>query len=398
MNTKITTLFTKYYHNFCSQEELDQVMMILRAGKYPDEWEAMLKDEAIQVMERNPEAEMPLAEMGALNQRILMSLKPKPSTTVKLFQKKYWQRIISAAAVILVVSAGIYFYSNSLANKNPVEFVNTPDIIPAGNGATLTLANGKKINLSDAANGQLAEEAGVGITKTADGQIVYESKNAHSKSNNMNALSTEKGQIYQLCLPDGTKVWLNAASTLEYPASFKGREDRRILLRGEAYFEVKRDAYHPFVVESNGQQVEVLGTHFNINSYSDESVTKTTLLEGSVRVANLVAHRSSEMILKPGQQSALSSTGKLKVQAADLDLALAWKNNEFMFESGSIEDVMREIARWYDVEIIYTGEKPIEKFVGSISRSHKISKVLQLLASTGGVHFKIEGQKVYVSK
>ncbi|MDR6785234.1 transmembrane sensor [Pedobacter africanus] len=397
MNKEVIALFTKYYHNFCSREELDKVMELLVAGLHHAEWNVVFKDEATAAVKGSKEAQMTVSEMEALNQKIQYTLQHK---TVQLRKRKSWFSITaSAAAVLFLLGIGIYFYANRFSHKEPVKFVNTADIYPGKKGAVLTLSNGKKVYLSEAVNGQLADEAGVDITKTADGQIIYDSRHSATNSIKTNTLSTARGEIYQLLLPDGTRAWINAASTLKYPTSFSGSKNRRVQLSGEAYFEVKKNQGQPFIVESSRQQVEVLGTHFNVNSYAEESTVMTTLLEGSVRILALrpSSHATGSAILKPGEQSVLSAQSSLKVAAVNTETVIAWKNNEFMFDGESIESVMKMISRWYDVEIIYTGNKPTEKFIGSISRTHPLSKALGLLASTGGITFRVEGRKVYVS-
>lgn len=209
----------------------------------------------------------------------------------------------------------------------------------------------------------------------------------------MNTLSTAKGETYQIKLPDGSLVVLNAASSLTYPASFTGLEMRTVKLDGEGYFEVAKNKAQPFVVESQGQKVKVLGTHFNIRSYHDDEAKKTTLIEGSVEMSA----GGIDKILKPGEQGKLQNN-KIEVTTIDAKLATAWKDNEFMFEGESIENIMKMIERWYNVQVIYKGEKPKDKFVGGVSRFDKVSKVLGMLESTGRVRFKIEGRIIYVQQ
>ncbi len=316
------------------------------------------------------------------------------------FRTSLW--IAAAASIVLILSIGLYFYGTQNGHpviRGSIQGFNAKNDIPAGKtGATLTLGNGKKIILSDAVKGQLASETGVNITKTADGQVVYTVTKHQSLQSSgpieYNTLGTTKGQQYQVILPDGTKCWLNAATTLKYPSTFAHLSQRRVELNGEAYFEVakvfKSSERIPFIVVTKKQRVEVLGTHFNINSYPDEPDTKTTLLEGSVLI-------NGTALLKPGEQAA--DLGKtIKITRADTELALAWKNNKFMFRKYKIQDIMRMVARWYNVDVVYVGEIPDDLLGGSVSRFDNISKVLNILELTGNVHFKIEGRRITVTK
>jgi len=310
---------------------------------------------------------------------------------------KLWPRIVAAVAAVAFIVIGIYLFRSQTNPAAESHYAN--DIKPGTTGATLTLSSGKQIRLTDAVKGELAEEAGVVVTKTREGQVVYEIKGSSAEPDKVNTLSTAKGETYMLVLPDKSKVWLNAASSLTYAAALNSKGRRIVQLNGEAYFEVAKDKAHPFVVESKGQQVEVLGTHFNINSYPDESVTKTTLIEGSVLVrrAELVSGSpQKEVILKPDQQ-ALLQAGKVVVADVNPDLYVAWKNNNFVFENNDIQYIMRQVERWYNVEVIYQSV-PTEKFWGSVSRFDNISSVLNILESAGGVHFKLDGRKLYVNK
>ena len=309
---------------------------------------------------------------------------------------KLWPRTAAGvAAVLALITIGVYFFKH-LSNdplKQPQQEVLAADIAPGKTGATLTLANGRKIRLSDAANGRIAKEAGVVVSKMADGQLLYEILPSSSPAVGMtNVLTTAKGETYIVTLPDKSKVWMNAASSLTYAASLSGQE-RRVKLDGEAYFEVAEDKARPFIVESRGQKIEVLGTHFNVNAYADEQNVTTTLLKGSVKVSG----KSGSRILKPGSQSSVNENS-IAVIPVDTERSVAWKNNKFLFENDDIRYIMRMIERWYDVEVVYTGEMPVEKFGGGVSRFDNVSQVLKIMQSTGGAHFKIEGRKILVSK
>ncbi|MDP2413542.1 FecR family protein [Daejeonella sp.] len=317
----------------------------------------------------------------------------------------YLKSISIAAMILLAITTGIYFYSNReiVKPENFVEIDVRNDIAPGYNKAILTLADGSKISLDDAANGLLASQGNIAITKTENGQIVYEKNNVDrskfiSNRSVINTIQTPKGGKYQVRLPDGSKVWLNSASTLSYPTTFAGNE-RKVQLKGEAYFEISANKNIPFRVQSGNQIVEVLGTHFNINSYDDEDYVKTTLLEGSVKVIlnskpNVI---SNTRLLKPGEQSLTkSSRSDIRIENADTEKAIAWKNGYFKFRNTPIREIMREIERWYDVELVYEGKMPTDEFTGFISNDVKISAVLKIMEASGGVKFTVKGKKLKV--
>jgi transmembrane sensor len=310
-------------------------------------------------------------------------------------KRSLWTTFARVAAMILVVlSIGIYFYKSTTSIRETTPEQSSVSIVPGGNKATLTLSGGRRISLDDANIGKLASQGGVNILKTYDGQLVYDlSGNERGSAVAMNTIETPRGGQYQVILPDGTKVWLNAESKLVFPSVFKGSE-RKVELSGEAYFEVARFTRLPFLVSSAGQVVEVLGTHFNISSYGDEPQVKTTLLEGSVRVSDKKSGQS--FMLSPGQQTSLSRVGIMKLSQVNAEDAIAWKEGNFLFDNQSIEEVMRKISRWYDVDIEYRGKQTKETFVGQAPKFDKISDVLAVLELTGLAHFKIEGRRVIV--
>lgn len=307
---------------------------------------------------------------------------------------KLWPRIAVAVAVATVIfGVGLFYFSKDTVDKQA--YLN--DVAPGVSGATLTLANGKKIRLSDAKNGELAQDAGVSVSKSADGKLVYEVMPGASVSDDLeaiNTLSTEKGETYQVKLPDGTVVWLNAASSLKYAANLLESGKRKVSLQGEAYFQVAKDKKHPFMVESAGQQVEVLGTEFNVNAYADEPVVSTTLLEGSVKLVSGDIYR----VLKPGQLAEKTNAG-VKVRVANVEAITDWKNEEFFLDKMDFRMAMRKLARWYNIDVIYSGSVPENLEAGGwIPRNSKLSDVLKAIESSGLAKFKIEGRKVYVSK
>lgn len=322
-----------------------------------------------------------------------------PAQTTRL-----WPKITAAASVVLILASGLYFYQSgrTLPAKQHTIQAKTKttknDILPGRNRATLTLADGKEINLDDAGAGELAEEAGIKITKTTDGQLVYtvpaQKQGIGTTESPINTITTPKGGQYQVNLPDGTHVWLNAASSLKYPAVF-GDTERKVTLSGEAYFEVaKTIPAKSFQVYTDKQQITVLGTHFNVNAYTDEKDIKTTLLEGAVQVKSLTS-AVPEMILKPGQQSSLES-GYLKLNLVNTEDVVAWKNGMFRFKDADLQTVMRSISRWYDVTVEYEGKLPGKTFTGEIHRNINLSAVLDIL-SFYHVRFRTEGKRIIVT-
>nr|WP_121271954.1 FecR family protein [Pedobacter schmidteae] len=310
---------------------------------------------------------------------------------------RYLKYKIASAAVLIVGLTLTILYHTEPANQHKLTTLVKQDIAPGGNKAFLTLSNGKRLSLTDAANGHILKNSGLQITKTAEGQLVYTVSRDGAGSiekPGFNEIETPRGGQYQVNLPDGTKVWLNAASSLRYPTRFTGK-DRIVELKGEGYFEVAKDVKRPFIVKSDRQQVEVLGTHFNINSYPEEESTHTTLLEGSVKVHTDIQGKT--VLLKPGQQSKIEGD-KVDVENADIESVLAWKNGDFFFKGDDIKTVMNKVSRWYDVTVVYKGNFSGLKFGGLISRSKNISSVLNIMESTGKVHFKIEAKTITVSR
>ena len=307
---------------------------------------------------------------------------------------KLWPRFAAAAVIVFAIAgAALYFFQPEKQNAQPVAKEYANDIKPGGYHATLTLANGKTISLTQAPAGKLADQPGVSVSKTSEGQLVYEQVAGQGETTGdaFNTVTTPVGGEYQVNLPDGSKVWLNAASSLKYPLHFNGNE-RKVELTGEAYFEIAHDAARPFRVSSSQQVVQVLGTHFNINAYEDEAAVVTTLLQGSVQV---IPGNGKPVMLIPGQH-AVNNNNRLVAEQADVQNAIAWKSGRTQFTNTDIKTIMRMLARWYDIEVEYQGAVPAEKFWGSVSRSKNISQVLRVMELTGDVHFKISGRRITV--
>ncbi len=306
----------------------------------------------------------------------------------------------AAAAIIITLGSSVYFFNaNQSLKKQPIY---ASDAIPGGNKAVLVLADGSKISLTDINNGDVAKQAGLLIQKMADGQLIYtvtgEGTNNASGIENFNTIETPKGGMWQIRLPDGTSIWLNAMSSLTYPISFAKSEKRIVTLKGEAYFEVSKDKLHPFIVKTATQQIEVLGTNFNVNSYADEVAVKTTLLEGSVRVHPYELADKSPSTLAPGQQLVLTAN-EVTIKNVDANDAIDWKNGYFVFDNERQESIMKKLARWYNVQVEYADPEAKEvTYYGSVSRFDKVSKVLGKFEQTGEVRFEIDKNKITVYK
>ncbi|MBC6109750.1 FecR family protein [Pedobacter fastidiosus] len=330
-----------------------------------------------------------------INERISNLYKIEVPVRVKIINQ-IWFKYASAACILIALSIGTYFL---VLNKSKT--VISPgnslvkDIQPGGNKAILTLSNGTQVVLDSANNGKLAQQGNGEINKLNDGHIAYNNLNDANKEVVFNSLSTPKGGQYQLSLPDGTQVWLNSASSIKYPTSFKGKE-RVVEITGEAYFEVAKNKAMPFKVQVNQSVVEVLGTHFNVNAYADEASTKTTLLEGSVKVEELQSHQFK--LIKPGQQVQLLKTGSsmLVNNNVDIDQIMAWKIGFFEFSNTDLPTIMRQIGRWYNVDVEFKGAINSEEFGGRISKNLPLSKVLKLL-ETNGIKFKLEEKRLIVN-
>ena len=319
----------------------------------------------------------------------LMSPKTKPLMSI-------WPRIAAAAAVILVVSPGSLF----IFHKNPAPGIVQleplqKDILPAGTRATLTLLDGRTIAI-DSANSPMLARQGDRIISALHGRLIYNVNSSRRRratgSMVYNTLTTSAGEHYSLVLPDGTGVWLNAASSITYPVVFNARE-RKVKVTGEVYFEIVHNARQPFRIMVKNEVVEDIGTHLNINAYDDESTINTTLLEGSIKVSK----GSASAILNPGQQATIRpDDDSFELKQVDCDKAIAWKSGYFYFERADIKTVMRQLARWYNVQVVYKGKLPKRTFRGKVYRNINASEALGIL-SYFGAHFYVEGNTITVS-
>ena len=317
-----------------------------------------------------------------------------------LYKRPFFR--LMAAAVLIICIGGSYFLFTG-KSKSEATLVNSPaqqlpnDVAPpVSNKAILTLADGTHIVLDSAGNGALAQQGNVVVAKLNNGKIAYNVGNGGNDKIQYNTLRVPKGsKPVQMVLADGSEVWLNVASSITYPTAFTGTE-RKVTITGEVYFEVAHNAAMPFKVQKDGVEVQVLGTHFNVNAYEDERSLRVTLLEGSVKVSR---DDSKSLIIKPGQQAAVreaQSNNEIKlVNNVDMEEVMAWKNGWFNFNSLQVPDIMRQLEKWYDMDVLYEGKISQKHFSGIVSRDNNISEVLKIMEQAG-IKFKIEGKKVMV--
>lgn len=329
---------------------------------------------------------------GTLNE----SIRGKDRESYSSNRFAFWYKTAAAIAIFLGIGFLLYqhlFDAKELESVIVSENIVDTDLTPGSDIATLTLADGSVINLNDSVMREIVLAEGSVVQKNEQGQLVYNLAHTPESSKvTYNTLSTPKGGQYQIVLPDGSKVWLNAETSLRFPTAFVGSE-RKVDLVGEAYFEIAKNKNQQFKVNVKGMEVVALGTEFNINAYEGDKTISTTLFEGSVRVTK----DSERVLLKPGQNAKLNKDdGSLNQGTADLEAELAWKNGYFVFNNEEIKSIMEKLARWYDAEVEYEGNVSGKRFTAIISRRSNISEILEILESTGTIHFKIEGRRVIV--
>nr|WP_199076333.1 FecR family protein [Pedobacter sp. ASV19] len=326
-----------------------------------------------------------------IRQKLLKNIRVHKSNQISLVRR--W---LTAAVLLLCVSAGLIFLSRSKKSSQQElahhQLKSGNAVVPGGNRAVLTLADGSLVGLDSGSFSKTIKQGNTSISNEGKGLLVYAAKGPSGLAPLYNKIAVPRGGQYQLKLPDGTVVWLNSASSLRFPTQFSGKE-RSVELNGEAYFEVAKNKEMPFKVHVRDMEVRVLGTHFNVMAYDDEENINTTLLEGSVKVSNAL-HTA---VIRPGEQASLKkSSGVLGIEVVNTAEAMAWKNGNFLFADEDIETIMRRISRWYDVDVEYRGNLSDKNFAGSISRYENVSEVLKMLELTGTIHFKVEGRRIIV--
>lgn len=384
---RLKLLFEKYYKNESSKEEKEELAFLLANENNKVHLHQLLK----QAWTNQEEEQLfSPAQSDAIYSSIIDAPKHEVRKNNFSLGRPYFRLYAVAAAIIGIMVLGYFFLFKKNTNKEVI-VVTKPlqtDVAPGKEGAVLTLADGKQIVLDSAGNGLLASEENMEVTKRG-GQISYGGQ--HGQRELYNTLTTPRGRQYSLILADGSKVWLNAASSIRFPTAFVSNE-RRVEITGEAYFEIAPDPSKPFHVITDDIRVAVLGTHFNVNAYGDESVIKTTLLEGKIRINN----GSSTAILQPGEQAQIKGPNKVwVVKNVDVDDVIAWKNGLFSLKGTDVETLMKQIGRWYDIEVIYTDPLPQKRFVGSISRSVNLSDLLKALKEFG-IRCRLENRKLII--
>lgn len=395
-------MFAKYLRRQCTPAEMKELASLLSQEKAADILDPDMHDLWEQVGEE--ENSYPV-DWNAMYARVTGKRR-------RVRRSARRAMAIAAAAAVAVLLAGAWYGWRSSLQREAGQGTlaeTAADVPPGGNKAVLTLANGTSIALGQNANGLVASQGNTNIVVDSS-QLAYQevappkpgrTKSSHTIS--FNTLTTPRGGQFRLKLPDGTLVWLNAASSIRYPTAFAGRE-RKVNMSGEAYFEVAADASKPFIVSISSvpdspeeETIKVLGTHFNINDYPDESTIKTTLVEGSIMVRSAAGKGT---VLTPGQQAQLGRNGQMKVvRHADVSETVAWKDGLFVFHQDDLPAIMRRLTRWYDIDVQYSkGAMPTAHFTGAVSKKENLSEVLKMLQLTGGARFTIEGKHVLVSR
>jgi transmembrane sensor len=404
VSERVHLLFAKYLRKECSENEFEEMLTWLVAM---DERKKNSLSAPLKELWDRANAGKLLSTADQVNwdqvfDRVIHSDNKRRIIPMDRFVKNgtVWKMIVAAACITGIIYSGIFFFNKKgevkVTPRETTALRLPNEVVPNGNNAILTLSNGKIIVLDSVQNGIIANQGNTKVIKLDSGQLAFspETKNGlHSDEISYNTISTPRAAQYQLVLSDGTKVWLNAASSLRFPTTFNGSL-RTVELSGEGYFEVTKNKEKPFVVRTGGQEVKVLGTHFDIMAYEDEESIQTTLIEGLV----VVSHNNHSSILEPGKQSRLSrDNNNLTVVNANMNQAIAWKNGYFFFDRSDVKTIMRQVSRWYDLDIVYESPVPDLQFSGKIERNLPLSGITHLLES-GQIHFRIEGKKCFLIK
>lgn len=379
-------LMEQFISGEITSEGKTMLLVMLDDPQYLEELNMILREnyDSVELPSISPEETKKFIE--GLREKMDASSKTKESSVIRLFN---WRKIAVAASVLVAIGIGTFVLFQK-KDQSPVIVASkvSNDKEPAKMGAILTLSNGSKIVLDSAGNGLLANQNNTAVSKK-NGGIVYKAGSGAQVV--YNTMTTPRARQYNLELSDGTKVWLNASSSITFPTSFAANE-RKVTLTGEAYFEVAKDKKRPFRVLVNDMQVNVLGTHFNVNAYDDEATVNTTLLEGSV----LLTEKGKKVLLKPGQQAQKQKLGDIVVNDnVNLEEVMGWKNGIFYFDNASLQMVLRELSRWYGVDVVFEKGIPERTFEGEIQRNLQLSQVLKILEKNK-VHFQIDGNVLRV--
>lgn len=383
--SELKSLLEQYLSGTLSEEDFKRLWDTLKDRESDAEWLNAIEEALIAKspagLSDSSNANEALAKIKA---RIYEDEMPLQKPMLRIYKLVRY-----AAAVLVIISATVFILYTTNAGKTEAEIAKVAavpnDVEPGGEKAILTLADGSTIILDNAGDGKIAQQGHMQIVKLPDGQVQYKALSNTTGSEavlSYNTMSTPRGGQYQLILPDESKVWLNAESSITYPIAFS-KDERRVKITGEVYFEVAKDRKKPFRVVTNDMEVEVLGTHFNVKAYADEGPTKTSLLEGSVKI--------NQQILKPGQAFVNG-----RIVPTDIGQDVAWKNGIFNFNNQNLAQVMLQLARWYDLEVIYPSGVPQKEYGGEIGRNLKLGQVLKGLENSG-VYFELVGKRVVVT-
>jgi ferric-dicitrate binding protein FerR (iron transport regulator) len=391
--TALTILIHKYLSGEATEREKLQV----------EQWYESFDKSALKFADGKEEImdESTSRSLQAIREKITkLRLEEIQEVSSKVAKRNFRWRWAAAAAVLILLAGGFYtlfFKAGSVQPKMATATAIKKDFKPGGNNAVLTLANGKQIILDSVSTGTLSLQGNTKVIKLNNGLLAY---NANQRSQitdqrsqiEYNTISTPRGGQYEVVLPDGTKVWLNAASSIRFPTSFTGKE-REVQVTGEAYFEVAKNVDQPFRVFVKGMTVNVLGTQFNIMAYNDELGIKTTLVQGKVKV---VTNNGQSEVLEPSEQAMINENGEMSiVKNANINEIVAWKNNLFWFDNDNVHEIIKQLSRWYDVDIQIKGDIP-DLFTGSIPRNIAFSKVFEVLQKTGSIHYEIKNDKTII--
>ena len=390
--TEQQQLMEKFLAGKMSLPEITRFRELLHRNEGAEHWQELIAEK----LKDNPEHNFAEEHLEAWYKELQTRMAVSPTAVIdsgtgKLKTLRNWGW--AAAAMVIVVGAVWLFSNQQKANDTPQVAITPADIQPGKEGAVLTLADGSKVVLDSLGNGLISTQSGTKVV-LKDGVVAYEPLQKDAAIA-YNSIATPKGRQFSILLPDGSRAWLNAESTLRYPTAFPGNE-RRVEVTGEVYFEVAHNAQKPFRVNiGSGTEVEVLGTSFNVNAYANENAINTTLLEGKVRMK---AEGKGELLLRPGQQARLqrnAAAGIALETEVDTDKVMAWKNGLFNFDGLGVAEVMRQLERWYDIEVVYEKEVPDIIFGGKLRKDVSLSGVLKSLQESE-VHFRMEGRRLIV--
>ncbi|MGB3065625.1 FecR family protein [Sphingobacterium thalpophilum] len=388
-----------------NKQEFQQLTDKISKGEATEREIALYAYYYSQFQEKGKEDEHEVWDNSDTGDHLYQRIRQAIPSSHRAYTGKFYRRI--AAAAIIILGLSLYFINRNDIPQQPLLNASKQepahqDRDPGGNKAILTLSDGTTLNLDDSQQGLLAKQGASQISKTADGALTYQASTQGRNTTKplYNSIRIPEGGQYQLTLPDGTKVWLNAGSSLRFPVQFT-EFTREVELNGEAFFDVvslregnKLKQKRPFVVKTASQTIEVLGTQFNVGAYANENLTKTTLIEGSVKVTSTETGR--DRLLRPGQQAQLTMAGQISVvDDIDTEEAIAWTKGMFYFNNTELQTILQQLARWYDVDVDMKNI-PDKKFNGELSRNVKLSQVLQMMEKTSGIQFKVEGRRLYM--